>query len=94
MRCRRARSRSRRAAGADQVYAVVGTRPRMSRLDMHGLHPLSPFVGRELELATLRARLPEVEGSRGQVVGIIGEPGVGKSRLCYEFIRGSSHLRG
>ena len=68
--------------GRISVYAVVGTRPQWSRLGMHGLRPLSPFVGREQEIAMLCQRLPEVEGGRGQVVGIIGEPGVGKSRLC------------
>jgi DNA-binding winged helix-turn-helix (wHTH) protein/tetratricopeptide (TPR) repeat protein/class 3 adenylate cyclase len=49
----------------------------------------SPFIGRQHELATLYALLAQVEEGRGQVVGVIGEPGVGKSRLCYEFIRGS-----
>ena len=49
----------------------------------------APFVGRHHELATLRALLAQVEEGRGQVVGMIGEPGVGKSRLCYEFLCGS-----
>jgi class 3 adenylate cyclase len=49
----------------------------------------APFVGRHYELATLRALLAQVEEGRGQVVGMIGEPGVGKSRLCYEFLCGS-----
>ena len=49
----------------------------------------APFVGRHHELQTLRHLLTQVAGGRGQVVGMIGEPGVGKSRLCYEFIRGS-----
>ena len=44
---------------------------------------------RHHELALLRDLLPQVEDSRGQVVGMIGEPGVGKSRLCYEFLCGS-----
>jgi hypothetical protein len=49
----------------------------------------TPFVGRRRELVTLRALLAQMEEGRGQVVGVIGEPGVGKSRLCYEFIDGS-----
>jgi predicted ATPase len=53
---------------------------------------LAPFVGRPDELAILRALLAQVEQGRGQVVGMIGEPGVGKSRLCYEFVRGSLAL--
>jgi ATP-dependent Clp protease ATP-binding subunit ClpA len=70
------------------VYAV-GNRPRGFRLDMCGRRPLSPFVGRELELTTLHERLSQVERGHGQVVAIIGEPGVGKSRVCYEFLGGA-----
>jgi DNA-binding NtrC family response regulator/predicted ATPase len=78
-----------RQPGRIRVYAVVGNRPPWSRLVRQGLRPLSPFVGRDQELATLGERLLQVEGSRGQVVAVIGEPGVGKSRVCYEFIRGA-----
>jgi predicted ATPase len=42
-------------------------------------------VGRERELATLHALLAQVETGRGQVIGVVGEPGIGKSRLIYEF---------
>jgi hypothetical protein len=72
-----------------EVYAVVGNCPQEARRELQGRRLLSPFVGRDQELAMLRARVRQVEGGRGQVVGIIGEPGVGKSRLCDEFIRGA-----
>jgi predicted ATPase len=42
-------------------------------------------VGRARELALLQALLAQVEAGHGQVVGIVGEPGMGKSRLLYEF---------
>ena len=45
----------------------------------------SPFVGRTHELATLHAVLAQVVGGRGQAVGIVGEPGIGKSRLLLEW---------
>jgi DNA-binding winged helix-turn-helix (wHTH) protein/class 3 adenylate cyclase/tetratricopeptide (TPR) repeat protein len=45
----------------------------------------SPFVGRAPELATLHAVLAQVVGGRGQAVGIVGEPGMGKSRLLAEW---------
>jgi predicted ATPase len=45
----------------------------------------SRFVGRTRELATLHTLLAEVESGRGQVVGIVGEIGIGKSRLLAEF---------
>jgi predicted ATPase len=46
---------------------------------------LSPFVGRTPELAALQARWAQVTAGRGQVVGMVGEPGMGKSRLLDEF---------
>jgi hypothetical protein len=73
----------------DQVeaYTVMGLRPQRVPLAMRGGHPLSRFVGRERELAVLHAVLVQVERGRGQVVGIVGEPGIGKSRLLFEFQR-------
>jgi DNA-binding winged helix-turn-helix (wHTH) protein len=50
--------------------------------------PRSPFVGRDGELAVLYERLALVERSQGQVVGIVGESGIGKSRLLHEFRQG------
>jgi DNA-binding NtrC family response regulator/tetratricopeptide (TPR) repeat protein/class 3 adenylate cyclase len=67
------------------AYAVVGVGPRRSPLEVYGKRPLSRFVGRERELAVLGEILAQVEKGHGQVVGIVGEPGVGKSRLCYEW---------
>jgi DNA-binding NtrC family response regulator/tetratricopeptide (TPR) repeat protein len=67
--------------------SVIGLRPLGSPLQRHGQRLLSPFVGRERELAVLDDLLGRVREGRGQVVGMIGEPGVGKSRLCYELIR-------
>jgi class 3 adenylate cyclase len=68
-----------------RAFSVGGVVPRRSPLAGLGVRALSPFVGRERELATLRELLSQVGESRGQVVGILGEPGVGKSRLLYEF---------
>jgi class 3 adenylate cyclase/tetratricopeptide (TPR) repeat protein/DNA-binding XRE family transcriptional regulator len=48
---------------------------------------LGEFIGREADLAALRGPLAKVEAGHGQVVGIVGEPGIGKSRLLYEFRR-------
>ena len=45
----------------------------------------SPFVGRDTELAVLHRHLARVERGQGQVVGVLGEPGIGKSRLLTEF---------
>ena len=70
-----------------EAYTVVGLRSQRTLLRMPASHPLSRFVGRAHELATLQALGLQVEQGRGQVVGLVGEPGVGKSRLCYEFMR-------
>ena len=66
------------------AYAVVGLGPKCSPLEVYGKRPLSRFVGRERELADLHDLLAQAAQGRGSVVGIVGEPGVGKSRLCYE----------
>jgi DNA-binding NtrC family response regulator/tetratricopeptide (TPR) repeat protein len=68
-----------------EVSAVVGLRPQPLPLGMQGPRPLIRFVGRARELAILQDLLAQVEGGLGQVVGIVGEPGVGKTRLLYEF---------
>ena len=67
------------------IYKVIGTLPRRSPIVARGARTLSPFVGREREVATLEAFLAQVEAGQGQVVGIVAEAGGGKSRLLYEF---------
>jgi DNA-binding winged helix-turn-helix (wHTH) protein/class 3 adenylate cyclase len=69
------------------AYQILGLRPRRAPIRPHGGRTLSPFVGRQPELTTLQTVLAQVEAGRGQVVGIVGEPGLGKSRLLYEFRR-------
>jgi predicted ATPase len=67
------------------LYAILGGPDRRAPGWERWERVLSPFVGRERELATLHALLAQVETGRGQVVGMVGEPGMGKSRLLYEF---------
>jgi class 3 adenylate cyclase/tetratricopeptide (TPR) repeat protein len=66
-------------------YKVLGLGPRRAPLAGREERTLSPFVGRERELTTLEELLAQVEGRHGQMVGVVGEAGVGKSRLLYEF---------
>src|SRR5262249_26963736 len=69
------------------TYAILRHRGRRAPgWDRWG-RVLSPFVGREREMATLHALLAQVEAGRGQVVGVVGEAGIGKSRLVAEFSR-------
>ena len=52
-----------------------------------GGRPLSRFVGRDAELQLMTDRLSRARRAQGQVIGIVGEPGVGKSRFTYELTR-------
>jgi class 3 adenylate cyclase len=67
------------------IYKVISTLPRRSPIASRSERTLSPFVGRERELATLAAVFAQVEAGHGQVVGIVADAGGGKSRLLYEF---------
>jgi tetratricopeptide (TPR) repeat protein len=69
------------------VYRVREILVRRSGVPGRGGRLLSPLVGRTRELASLRALLAQVEAGHGQVVGIVGEPGIGKSRLLDEFVQ-------
>ncbi len=69
------------------AYKVTGRRRGRTRLEVSAERGLTQLVGRERELGLLRDCLARVKVGRGQVVGIVGEPGVGKSRLLYEFRR-------
>ncbi len=67
------------------VHRVLGRRRRRTRLEIRVERGLTPLVGRERELEVLADCFGRVREGRGQVVGILGEPGVGKSRLLLEF---------
>ena len=69
------------------AYRLVGLAPRRSPVEERDARTLAEFVGREREMAVLRDLWTQVAGEQGQVVGIAGEPGIGKSRLLYEFRR-------
>jgi len=80
------------SAGALPRRAYRLTRRERTGFGLGG-RPLSPFVGRERELGFLDDRLTQVERGQGQLLGVVGEPGVGKSRFVYELTR-SERLRG
>ena len=69
-----------------EIYELLRARPVKSRLQAAAAQGLTPYVGREAELAALRQALKRAEAGHGQVVAIVGEPGVGKSRLFWEFV--------
>jgi class 3 adenylate cyclase/tetratricopeptide (TPR) repeat protein len=68
-----------------EAYELLDAKKTESRFDAAVLKGLSRFCGRAPELAGLNKVLSKVENGNGQVVGIMGEPGIGKSRLIREF---------
>ncbi|HEY7490587.1 MAG TPA: AAA family ATPase, partial [Candidatus Tectomicrobia bacterium] len=75
-----------------EVFELVGVTALRRRLQAAVARGLSPFVGRQLELEALQQALARAAG-QGQVVALLGEPGVGKSRLVYELLQ-SHHTQG
>ena len=61
-----------------EVYELVGGRARRSRLPAAATRGLTRFVGRDAELEQLRQALGRAAAGHGQVVAIVGEPGVGQ----------------
>ena len=70
-----------------EVYELTGAGPARSRLQAAAARGLTRFVGRQGELEALRGALERAGAGQGQVVALVGEPGVGKSRLFWEFTR-------
>jgi predicted ATPase len=77
-----------------RVYEVVGARPVRGPLDARADRGLTPLAGRRRELAALREAFDAACAGHGQVVFVVGEAGIGKSRLLHEFresIRDTTH---
>jgi class 3 adenylate cyclase/tetratricopeptide (TPR) repeat protein len=77
-----------KGAGARQrVLELVGPGAAQTRLEaVAATRGLSPFIGRDAERAQLTSALQRALAGNGRAVGIVGDPGVGKSRLVYEFV--------
>jgi class 3 adenylate cyclase len=67
------------------VYELIGLGPLRTRLQLSSRRGLSRFVGRDREIEEMKRALERTIGGRGQVVAAMGEAGLGKSRLFYEF---------
>jgi class 3 adenylate cyclase/tetratricopeptide (TPR) repeat protein len=69
------------------AYRAIREMPNRSRLEVAASRGLTPFVGRDEELAKLGRSIEQVKQGKGQVVFLSGEAGIGKSRLLLEFRR-------
>jgi class 3 adenylate cyclase/tetratricopeptide (TPR) repeat protein len=67
------------------VFEVVAARAPRSRLAVASERGLTPYVGRAREIQTLLDAFEAARGGHGQMVFVVGEPGIGKSRLLHEF---------
>ena len=70
-----------------EVFELVGASGIRRRLQAAAVRGLTRFVGRDTELAALGQALERAGAGQGQVVAVVGEAGVGKSRLVYECVR-------
>src|SRR5215813_4097544 len=76
-----------------EVFDLAGATGVRRLLQATAARGLTPFVGRQTEVDVLRQALARAGAGHGQVVAVIGEPGVGKSRLLYECLH-SHHTQG
>jgi predicted ATPase len=75
-----------------EVYELVRASTLRGRFQAGVMRGLTRFVGRDQELVTIRYTLTQAGAGHGQVVALVGEAGVGKSRLVYEVIH-AHHLQ-
>ena len=76
-----------------EVFELVSASGLRRRLQTAAVRGLTRFVGRDTEFAALVHALARAGAGHGQVVALVGEAGVGKSRLVYELTH-SHHLQG
>jgi class 3 adenylate cyclase/tetratricopeptide (TPR) repeat protein len=74
-----------------KVYRVIAPSTRRTRFDVSAERGLTPLVGRQRELELLLDGFERAKRGRGQAFSIVGEAGVGKSRLLYEFRKAVSN---
>jgi predicted ATPase/class 3 adenylate cyclase len=73
-----------------QAYELTGAVAGRSRFQTLAARGLTKFVGRTAEIEQLSTALSQARAGQGQVVAVVGEPGVGKSRLFWEFTHSHS----
>src|SRR5262245_36215426 len=68
-----------------EAWEVISARQARTRLEVTAERGLTPYVGRERELRALSELFPKAKAGAGQAVLLVGEAGIGKSRLLHEF---------
>src|SRR2546427_548557 len=70
-----------------EIFELIGATALRRRLQATAARGLTRFVGRQTEIEAMNQALERARAGQGQVVAVVGEPGVGKSRLLYEYLR-------
>src|SRR3954463_9586377 len=70
-----------------QAFELAGVGQARTRLDLARERGFSRFVGREREMAALEGALQRSNEGEASAIGVVAEPGIGKSRLYHEFVQ-------
>jgi class 3 adenylate cyclase/tetratricopeptide (TPR) repeat protein len=72
--------------GTLEIYELIGVTPTRSRLQVAVARGFTPFVGRRAQLEQMGEALERARAGQGQMVAVVGDAGIGKSRLIREFL--------
>src|SRR5262252_580830 len=70
-----------------EAYELTGTTAARTRVQARAARGLTPLVGRQSEVELFNKLVEQTAACRGQIFALVGEPGMGKSRLVHEFTR-------
>ena len=70
-----------------EAYELTGTTAARTRVQARAARGLTPLVGRQSEVELFNKLVEQTVARRGQILAMVGEPGMGKSRLVHEFTR-------
>jgi class 3 adenylate cyclase len=68
-----------------EIFEVTGLGPLRTHFQRAAARGLTKFVGRQREMEALKHAAEQAQAGRGQIVAVMADPGIGKSRLFYEF---------
>jgi class 3 adenylate cyclase/tetratricopeptide (TPR) repeat protein len=70
-----------------ETYELVAATSARTRVQAAGVRGLTPLVGRKTEIEIFNKLVEQAAAAKGQILAMVGEPGMGKSRLVHEFTR-------
>jgi class 3 adenylate cyclase/tetratricopeptide (TPR) repeat protein len=70
-----------------EVHELIGATSARTRVQAGAARGLTPLVGRRAEIEIFNRLIEQAAGRKGQILAMVGEPGLGKSRLVHEFTR-------